>query len=76
MNLLLSAADLLSKELELLFGTGLLRDWILLQSSVGILTIQSQIFSFCLTLVISGLCAILLLCIDGEPGSRAGGALP
>lgn len=26
MNLLLSAADLLSKELELLFGTGLLRD--------------------------------------------------
>lgn len=44
MNLLLSAADLLSKELELLFGTGLLRDCIFLQSSVGILTIQSQIF--------------------------------
>lgn len=46
MNLLLSAADLLSKELELLFGTGLLRDCIFLQSSVALLTIQSQIFFF------------------------------
>lgn len=44
MNLLLSAADLLSKELELLFGTGLLRDCIFFAEQCGYINYSESDF--------------------------------